>query len=467
MTLDKEEFKQALEDDSRSEFHPLDEAAQPIIDAILLEKIDVAEQRLTELKNRTGETATTVYLSGKLLCAKGEMVAAYNVFKRLHFEAPVFMGNRRDYRDLRSVLLTQQLDKARAQWQEIITRSFQLLDPKSIEGEKPFVDPRKIQTEMIPDIETCLEIYKKVLEAEPMHIDGLRGLSVCYAELGRADLMIQLKERLQTAQEYWAELNKMRSQHVWDECRALVTAEKYEDAIRVANIGIETMPIHRGLMMLKGETLFKLGKIREAVSCADTLLRYNPNDNEALRLRKKIELQKLEENLAKGQEYLQLAEDQLAGSTSQMKKAKEALEHFLDAISSDPFNLRALVGAYKCHLISNNPLKARKAMERIREIDVNYPISDIPVTSPTSEEEKAEACFVATRLFGADAPETIELRRFRDETLRRTAAGRIAIACYGRVGPSLARLSPRFPLLGTMRFIVRSIANLVQRQRFD
>ncbi|HNW37042.1 MAG TPA: hypothetical protein PKM25_19030, partial [Candidatus Ozemobacteraceae bacterium] len=393
MTLDTEEFRQALEDDSQGELHPLDEVAQPILDAILLEKLDVAEQRLTELKERTGETTTTVYLSGKLLCAKEDTGAAYNIFKRLHYEAPVFMGNRRDFIDLRNKLLTRQLDKARAQWQEIITRSFLLMEPKSVDGEKPLVDPKKIQTELIPDIEACLEIYKRILEIEPMHIDGLRGLSVCYSELGRADLMIQLKERLQTAQEYWFELNKMRSQHVWTECKALVTAEKYEHAIRVANIGIETMPVHRGLMMLKGETLFKLGKMREALSCANTLLQINQNDNEALRLKKKIELQKLEENLAKGQEYLQLAEEQLAGSTSQMKRAKESLDHFLDALSSDPYNLRALVGAYKCHLISNNPLKARKAMERIREIDVNYPMSDMPSTSATADEEKAEACF--------------------------------------------------------------------------
>ncbi|HOY67518.1 MAG TPA: hypothetical protein PLP29_11545 [Candidatus Ozemobacteraceae bacterium] len=451
MTQERETWKEDLAPDNDEGDAPLDEGAQPILDAILLDRPDLAEERLLELKKRSGETATTVYLSGRLLLAKGETASAYNIFKRLHYEVPVFMGNRQDYRELRAKLLNGQLNKARAQWQEILSRSQQLLEPVSLDGEKPFVDVKKVQTELIPDIETCLEIYKKVLEVEPMHIDGLRGLSVCYAELGRADLMLQLKERLQKAQEYWVEMNKMRSQHVWVETKALVSAEKFEEAIRIANIGIDTLPVHRGLMLLKGETLYRIGRMRDALACAETLLRINENDNEALRLKKKIELQKLEDNLARGQECLTLAEEQLAGSTTQLKKVKEALDHYLDAIAADPYNLRALVGAYKCHLMSNNPLKARKAMERIREIDPNYPVGDMPAGGDITEEEKSEACFVATRLFGEDAPETVALRRFRDGTLRRSLPGRIAISWYRRVGPSLARVSPGCPILEPIR----------------
>ncbi|HEY9071433.1 MAG TPA: CFI-box-CTERM domain-containing protein, partial [Candidatus Ozemobacteraceae bacterium] len=463
MTQEQETWKEALSPDASDEAAPLDEGAQQILDAILLDRNDLAESRLIELKKRSGETATTVYLSGKLLLAKGETAAAYNIFKRLHFEAPVFMGNRQDYRDLRAKLLNGQLDKARAQWQEILGRSQQLLEPVSLDGEKPFVDIKKVQEELIPDIETCLEIYKKVLEIEPMHIDGLRGLSVCYAELGRADLMLQLKERLQKAQEYWVEMNKMRSQRVWVECKALVSAEKYEEAIRIANIGLDTLPVHRGLMLLKGETLFRIGRTRDALGCADALLRLNESDNEALRLKKKIEVQKLEDNLARGQECLTLAEEQLAGSTTQLKKVKEALDHFLDAIASDPYNLRALVGAYKCHLMSNNPLKARKAMERIREIDANYPVGDVPAGGDIIEEEKSEACFVATRLFGENAPETVVLRRFRDRTLRRILLGRIAISWYRRVGPSLARVSPDCPMLEPLRAGLKGFVWAVNR----
>ncbi|HOT28137.1 MAG TPA: hypothetical protein PLU72_08095 [Candidatus Ozemobacteraceae bacterium] len=465
MSQERKETKSAVTDEFQQEDRLLDEGAQPVIDAILLEKYELAERRLGELKNRTGETATTMFLSGKLLLARNETGAAYNVFKKLHYELPVFMGNRREYTDLRAMLLTRQLEKARAQWQEILSRSLSLLEPQHTDEAAADKDPQKMQAELIPDIEECLEIYKKVLEIEPMHIDGLRGLSVCYSELGRADLIVQLKDRLHKAQEYWIEMNKKRSHLVWVECKALASVEKYEDALRVAGIVEDVLPIHRGLVLLKGEILFKLGRLRESRACVDTLLRLVEGDNEALRLKKKIELQSLEESLIKGQECLLFAEEQLAGSTSQMKKAKEALDHYLEALAADSFNLRALVGAYKCHLLTNNPIKARLTMERIQQIEPNYPIGDMPTSSKTTEEEKTEPCFVATRLFGADAPETNELRRFREETLRTSGIGRVAIAGYRRLGPRMARVSPGFPLLTPMRTLLRSVAAFTRRRR--
>lgn len=464
MSQERKEAKPAVTDEFQHEDRLLDEGAQPVIDAILLEKFELAERRLGELKTRTGETATTMFLSGKLLLARSETAAAYNVFKKLHYELPVFMGNRREYTDLRALLLSRQLEKARAQWQEILSRSLSLLEPQYTDEAVADKDPQKRQAELIPDIEECLEIYKKVLEIEPMHIDGLRGLSVCYSELGRADLIVQLKDRLQKAQTYWIEMNKKRSHLVWVECKALASVEKFDDALRVAGIVEDVLPMHRGLVLLKGEILFKLGRSREAMACVETLLRLVEGDNEALRLKKKIELQSLEESLIKGQECLLFAEEQLAGSTSQLKKAKEALDHYLEALAADTFNLRALVGAYKCHLLTNNPIKARMTMERIQQIEPNYPIGEMPTSSATTEEEKTEPCFVATRLFGANAPETNELRRFRNETLRKSRTGRVAIAWYRRFGPRMARVSPGFPLLNAMRTLLHTFAAAIRRR---
>jgi len=48
-------------------------------------------------------------------------------------------------------------------------------------------------------------------------------------------------------------------------------------------------------------------------------------------------------------------------------------------------------------------------------------------------------CFVASALFGEDAPETEALRQFRDDVLARTTSGRIFIECYYRVSPPIAR----------------------------
>ncbi len=56
----------------------------------------------------------------------------------------------------------------------------------------------------------------------------------------------------------------------------------------------------------------------------------------------------------------------------------------------------------------------------------------------------SSACFVATVAFGPDAPELVVLRRFRDERLAPTAAGRAFIAWYYRHGPALAAVvAPR------------------------
>lgn len=49
-------------------------------------------------------------------------------------------------------------------------------------------------------------------------------------------------------------------------------------------------------------------------------------------------------------------------------------------------------------------------------------------------------CFSATAAYGSEAPEVVQLRRFRGERLRHTLLGRWLSACYARVSPSLARL---------------------------
>jgi len=51
----------------------------------------------------------------------------------------------------------------------------------------------------------------------------------------------------------------------------------------------------------------------------------------------------------------------------------------------------------------------------------------------------ARDCFIATAVYGSDAPETNQLRQFRDTTLVATRPGRIAIRLYYWVSPPVAR----------------------------
>lgn len=62
---------------------------------------------------------------------------------------------------------------------------------------------------------------------------------------------------------------------------------------------------------------------------------------------------------------------------------------------------------------------------------------------------RATPCFIATAVFGQDAFETSELRRFRNRHLKRTAVGRALIRLYERTSPPLARWLARHPVAAT------------------
>lgn len=47
-------------------------------------------------------------------------------------------------------------------------------------------------------------------------------------------------------------------------------------------------------------------------------------------------------------------------------------------------------------------------------------------------------CFIATAVFGMDAPETWRLRRFRDEQLMKSGAGRAFVRIYYAISPPVA-----------------------------
>ena len=54
--------------------------------------------------------------------------------------------------------------------------------------------------------------------------------------------------------------------------------------------------------------------------------------------------------------------------------------------------------------------------------------------------KKKEGCYIATAVYGSyDAPEVRTLRRFRDETLKMSAAGRMFIRVYYRFSPPIAQ----------------------------
>jgi hypothetical protein len=75
------------------------------------------------------------------------------------------------------------------------------------------------------------------------------------------------------------------------------------------------------------------------------------------------------------------------------------------------------------------------------------------------------ACFVATAVFGEDAPELVAFRRFRDEVLLPRPWGRLFVRAYYASGPTLVRGLDHAPLAreAVRRVLLRIHARLVER----
>lgn len=72
------------------------------------------------------------------------------------------------------------------------------------------------------------------------------------------------------------------------------------------------------------------------------------------------------------------------------------------------------------------------------------------------------SCFIATAVYGDYyAPEVIALRRFRDETLQPSVAGRIFIETYYRVSPPIAKFISRKPFLAA---VIKPLLNALARR---
>lgn len=76
--------------------------------------------------------------------------------------------------------------------------------------------------------------------------------------------------------------------------------------------------------------------------------------------------------------------------------------------------------------------------------------------------KKFSQCFIATAVYGDYyAPEVIALRRFRDESLKPYAAGRIFIKTYYTVSPPIAKFIYQKPLLAAA---IRPLLNALARR---
>lgn len=79
-----------------------------------------------------------------------------------------------------------------------------------------------------------------------------------------------------------------------------------------------------------------------------------------------------------------------------------------------------------------------------------------------------QRCFIASALYGQDAPETQALRAFRDRKLAPFALGRLFMVFYYRSSPPIAAVLHRHPSLAAIaRYIVSGIYRLLAQERIE
>ncbi|PKL41564.1 MAG: hypothetical protein CVV41_18420 [Candidatus Riflebacteria bacterium HGW-Riflebacteria-1] len=433
-------------------------------DALLLERFEVAQSQLEDFKSKNGESAIYLYRLARLKQKQKDVRGAYEIYKRLYYELPVFMRDKKELADLQHEFIDARLSKAKAMWNQVVAAASHFLeenpDAQNPKNKEPYV--KAFWKKHYEDLEGVATTFCAILEFEQHETNAILGLIQCYTEIDNKEKRAYALELLDNAKKHWKEMAHKRSGS------AITAAHKQEESgnfaavIEIVNLGLETEPANSDLLLMKAEALSKLWHFQEALSCIQVALRQNQNNSKAQRMKKTVEGQIFDQNLKDGLDFLYKAEQEKPGSSHQLKWIESALSCFLDALSFDSQNLTALAGLYRCRIRSGEPLKAQTTLERIRQIDPNYDVYSI-FRDKNEQPNSGGGCFVATRVYGETHPDTVFLRRFREEVLRPRLAGRVFISLYSHVGPALAELPGRSPLYRICRLLIDGLTRLLKK----
>lgn len=432
-------------------------------DALILEKFEVARRQLEDFKSHYGETASYLYRMARLKEKQGKVKEAYELYKKLFYEVPVFMRDKNELEQIKRETIHETINKAKAQWNQIVARASRFLEENpenhGRDNSQPYV--RIFWDKHLADIEAVAQSFLSILNLEEHELSAIMGLVQCYSELNLKEKTSFYKTRALEAQKYWKAMVQRRSEAILKAAQKQEDSNNFDNVITVVNLGLETDPANPELLTLKAEALQKLSHYQDALACVYVVLRGNPSNTRALRLKKSIEGQQFEYNLKEGLEYLFRAEQEKPNSQAQASRVETALSFFLDALTFDPQNLSALAGVYRCHIRTGQPLKAQKTLERIREIDSSFDVYSI-FRDKNDKGKDSEACFIATRLYGEVHPVTSLLREFRAQVLLPSRFGRVFIRLYRRIGPALAELPGRGPLFPLLRAFIDRLARCLR-----
>ena len=456
-------------EDTNSEEAMLTAGEAEFFDALRLGNLDSATRLLEEYKLKNGRNAFYQFRLAALTEKKGDAKVAYDIFKKLYFDNPAFMMGHNDYLRLSQTYVKDPFQDIDKEIKRTQAEFYKNLEKKRMKAAQSYDD-----TTTVPDstpyefwrnngqyLTSATKRLEKLMEFEEHDIDVLNCLLKIYTDTKNQDNANWYKDKVKEASRLSKELIAKRSLSALAQASKLESTQKYEAAIDVVNLGIETDPCNIDLNIFKCEILQKMGCLKDALGVAIGILKIDNNNSQAHRLKKALESQIMEDNLSVGLELIQKAERDAVASPSQVSKLRSAYSLLLEVIGYDDENIVALAGIYICNIRMGEPLKAQKVLERIRAIDESFDINSI-LKSSSQYAEQSEACFVATRVFGAMHPNTVYLRAFRDNLLRNYFAGRVFITLYRKIGPTMARLPEKSPTLKLARLFIQKLVNLLK-----
>jgi tetratricopeptide (TPR) repeat protein len=319
-------------------------------DALLLEKYEIAQAQLDDFRSRNGESAAYLHRLARLNEKQGRLKQAYEIYKRLYYEAPVFMRDKYELERIQSDVIREKLNKGRALWNQIVARASRFLeenpDAHTRDNKEPYV--KTFWQKQAEDLNQVVQVFLSILDLEEYEMDALMGLSQCYSELENKERKNFIAQKISDAKAYWKEMIQKRAQASLLAAKKQEEGQHYDAVIAIVNLGLETEPTNQELLLMKAEALQKLRQFHDALSCVFVVLKCNQNNGKAQRMKKAIEAQVFEQNLKDGLDYLYRAEQEKPGSAQQLSRIESALGFFLDALTFDPQNLSALAGVYRC-----------------------------------------------------------------------------------------------------------------------
>lgn len=199
---------------------------------------------------------------------------------------------------------------------------------------------RAISAHKIGDLETAADLYRSVLEVNPIHFDALHLLGVLLGQLGdlkQAELLISnaitINPRSAAAH---SNLGKV-----------LVQRKRYDEALRSCDESLALKPRDPAALVNRGDALGNLRRFTEAIECYETSLELQPRNAEVLK--------------------------NLGAALQNLNRNEEAITQFDKALEIDPGYSHALHSrGVSLHRMGRN-VEAIQDFQRLLELDPDHP----------------------------------------------------------------------------------------------